>query len=130
MYHKISYEWLKKILVNSDGGVNGTVLTAVVASLALIINTWYRQKEYKANLISKARVTWLNTAREITASVSSLALDLAYGWDSVFELRLALQGIDQDKIGVKGYSKEEALQKIRENITRKVNDNNLKKMSS
>ncbi|MCW6675813.1 hypothetical protein NHG31_08305, partial [Aerococcaceae bacterium NML171108] len=85
VYHKISYEWLKKILVNSDGSVNGTVLTAVVASLALIINTWYRQKEYKANLISKSRITWLNTAREISAEIASLSHDIIYRWEIVFE---------------------------------------------
>ncbi|WP_373471804.1 hypothetical protein [Carnobacterium alterfunditum] len=123
-------EWardiLKKIFLNADGSFNLTTITAVIAIITLIVNTYLTSRKYKADLISTSRISWLNTVRNLSAEIISSSSNIA---TLVNTLVSNYKDIEKIKSGEKNFnydSKEQGLKKIdihNENLALGINKN-------
>lgn len=58
-------------LYNNHGQFNWLGITSVVAVLSLFFTAWNDRKKFKADLISKSRIEWMNTVRPLISQYIS-----------------------------------------------------------
>ena len=69
---------MKGVSMNLETLLTPTSFTIFIAALTFIANTYFTWKKYRADLISKARIQWLNEARNIsTQLITSFNLVIA-----------------------------------------------------
>ena len=65
---KLLYSKILKILFFSNNGYfNWLCITALVAIGTFIWNVWFNKHKFKADLISKSRIEWMNQVRPLIA---------------------------------------------------------------
>ena len=49
--------------ISSDGKFNWIGITSVLEIITLSFNAWDRRRQFKADLVSKSRITWIQNVR-------------------------------------------------------------------
>ncbi|MCT3226029.1 hypothetical protein EFO91_10270 [Lactiplantibacillus plantarum] len=61
----------KEYLFDKDGKFNWTVVTVVVAAISFIAAEFDKNRQFRADLVSKSRIEWIQKVREATVNVES-----------------------------------------------------------
>lgn len=69
IYSEMTMTIFKKLMLDPDGNFNWYAITAIVAIASLLSSSYYTAKKYKADLISTARISWLNSVRGISTDI-------------------------------------------------------------
>lgn len=64
------------LFVDGDGKFNWIGITSILAIISLVFNAWDRRRQFKADLVSKSRITWIENVRVATADLIYLCNQL------------------------------------------------------
>lgn len=75
---------IEKMFFTHYGEFNWISVTAIIAIFTLLISTIFNQRKLKADLVSKARLDWMNRVRKLYATFIADFGKYKYLYDSLF----------------------------------------------